>query len=1140
MRVNLEPATQHAQPIAIPTARLTVSLLLLLSAAVTNADNSAVSSGDALRAGFSEPPNSARPRVWWHWMNGNITKDGIRKDMEWMKRVGIGGLQNFDANLITPQIVDKRLVYMTPDWKDAFRYAAGLADSLNLEFAIASSPGWSETGGPWVQPKDGLKKLVWSETPVSGGKHFSGKLASPPTVTGPFQTIPINDPLAALAGDHQSAPPTYYADAIVLAYPLAHAVDLPLPQVTSSAGESLDAGKLLDGDLATAVEVQRGTVQQPGALILTYTTAQTIRSANLFVLGKTQFSDVGVLPRLEASMNDGTWRKVADIPVSTAPTTVSFTATTARQFRLVLVPSAAVGGLNLADAAPGFADNGMLAAFGGTSKNAVKIAQLRLSQEAKVDRFEAKAGFSVERDYYALSSDVAQADGVAPTRVIDLTSHMKPDGTLDWTPPKGQWRVLRMGYSLLGTTNHPATAEATGLEVDKFDGPAVHNYLETYLGMYQDAAGSNLIGEHGVRAFLTDSIEVGAANWTPRILEQFKRLRGYDPTPWLPALTGVIVGSRSASDAFLYDFRRTLADLIASEHYGTVATVAHEHGLKVYGEALEDGRPSLGDDMTMRSHTDIPMSAMWTYARRTGPKPTYLADIKGAASVAHLYGQNLVAAESMTSARAPWAFAPHDLRRIIDLEFATGVNRPVVHTSVHQPVDDKIPGLSLFIFGQYFTRHETWAEMARPWVDYISRNSYLLQQGRNLADVAYFYGEEGPLTGLYGEKPVADAPTRYAYDFVSADALTNRLSVEAGELISKSGARYKLLYLGGSSQRMTLPVLQRIASFAEEGATIVGESPLSSPSLKDDKTTFDALARRLWSGKPVTRIGRGTVIAGKDVEAALASVGVLPDFTYTKPQPDSELLFVHRRLTDGDLYFVSNRQDRAERVEARFRVTGKVAEIWRADTGLAEPVSYRIEDGATVVPLDMDPEESFFVVFRTPTTATSATFNKPKVASLATLDGSWNVTFQANRGAPASISIASLGSLSEQSDPGVKYFSGTATYTKSFVLPTGVQPKQPLLLVLGKVGDVAEVRVNGALAGTVWHPPYRLDIGSLVRSGSNTLEVRVADLWVNRLIGDAQPGANKLTYTSMPTYRADAPLRPSGLIGPVSLLKVER
>ena len=1070
-------------------------------------------------------------------MNGNITEDGIRKDMEWMKRVGIGGLQNFDASLLTPQVVERRLVYMTPEWKHAFRYAATLADKLDLELAIASSPGWSETGGPWVKPQDGLKKLVWTQTTVEGGKRFTGKLAAPPAVSGPFQSLAFDDPMAAAAPGKRSAPPSYYADALVLAFPARSANELPLPEITNDSGESVDARLLNDGDLQTAINLKRGSADQPAFLKLTYHAATEVRSATVYVKGQSGFSNLGMQPRLDARSTGDTWRTICDIPLGSIPTTVSFDAITAKEYRLVFVPKGPDSSAK-AESAPGAAGGEVFAAMNAASKKPLNVAELHLSSEAKVNRFEAKSGFSIERDYYNLDSAVgANLPGVAPDQVVNITSRMRVDGSLDWTPPKGQWRVVRLGFSLLGTTNHPAPTEATGLEVDKFDGDAVRDYLETYLGMYRDTTGAELMGAHGVRALVNDSIEVGAANWTPKILEQFRRLRGYDATPWLPALTGTIIGSRAESDAFLYDYRRTLADLIASAHYGTVATVAHEHGLKVYGEALEDNRPSLGDDMTMRSHTDIPMSAMWTYARNSGPKPTYLADIKGAASVAHLYGQNLVAAESMTSVRAPWAFAPSDLRRVIDLEFVTGVNRPVVHTSVHQPLDDKVPGLSLFFFGQYFNRLENWAEMAKPWVDYISRNSYLLQQGRNVADVAYFYGEEAPLTGLYGQTTVADAPTRYAYDFVSVDALMNLLSVENGELITNSGARYKVLYLGGSAKRMTLPVLQKIAGLAEAGGVIVGDAPQSSPSLNDNSTLFAALVQRLWGNSPVTTVGQGRVIAGSTVENALATLHVIPDFSYGTRQADSQILFLHRRLADGDVYFINNRQDRSEHVDAHFRVTGKAAEIWRADSGAIEATSYRSAGEETVVPLDLSAEDSFFVVFRKPVSALSATIPSQQFIRIANIDGPWDVAFQPNRGAPSTLRLDALGSLSDQADPTVKYFSGVATYKKDFTLPAGAKAGTSLFLDLGRIGDVAEVRVNGQMVGTVWKAPYRLDIGPLVHRGRNSLDIRVADLWVNRLIGDAQPGATKITYTSMPTYTAAAPLRPSGLLGPVTLLK---
>ncbi|WP_372783518.1 glycosyl hydrolase [Phenylobacterium sp.] len=1092
----------------------------------------AKSAPQSLEAGFANPPNGARPRVWWHWMNGNVTKDGIRKDLEWMSRVGIGGLQNFDVDLLTPQVVPNRLVYMSPEWKDAFRYAAQLADQKGLELAIASSPGWSETGGPWVTPPDAMKKLVWSETLVSGGSPYQGRLPEPPRITGPFADLPE---APSILGPPDPNKPQLYTDAAVIAYRLPDGAEpLPTPRIGNGAGEAIDASSLSDGLLKAVVTIQRGSAESPAALVLQYPQPVTVRSA---VLALGQSTDVfgvggeGVAPRLEAEDAQGRWTRVADIdPKGVAQTTVSFPAVTASRFRVLFLPAASPG--TAFTGVPGAQTIGF---GGGAPAKTIGIRELRLSGQAQVNRAELKAGFGVATQYYDLDPGLSDEPGVPVTSVVDLTGRMTPDGRLGWTPPTGRWKILRLGYSLTGTTNHPTTKEASGLEVDKMDGAAVRRYLETYLANYTGAAGKDMIGQHGVRALLTDSIEVGAANWSPQILEQFQRLRGYDPRPWLPAMTGAVIGSRAQSDAFLYDWRRTMADLLASEHYGTAAKVAHEHGLKLYGEALEDRRPMLGDDLTMRSHTDVPMAALWTYPQDAGPRATFIGDMKGAASVAHIYGQNVVAAESMTAAFSPWAFAPHDLKKFIDLEFVTGVNRPVIHTSVHQPLDDKQPGFSLFIFGQYFNRHETWAEMAKPWVDYMARNGFMLQQGRNFADVAYFIGEERPITQLYTDNALGDLPRGYAYDFVNGDILINQLTVQGGDLTAHSGARYRILYLGGDSQRMTLPVLQRLAALAEAGATIVGKAPAGSPSLSDDPKAVSDMIHRLWSGQPVTKVGAGRVIAGADPEAALRGIGVAPDFSAGDAKDGREVLFLHRRLKDGDVYFVDNRKDRAERFDARFRVSGKTPEIWRADTGAAEPVSYRSEGGQTRVSLVMRPYDAFYVVFRKPAAKPAQVVRQPSWRPTQTLEGGWDVTFQPGRGAPASARLASLASLSENADPGIKYFSGVATYRKTFRVDAGSAGRKTLL-DLGAIGDIAEVSVNGLPLGTAWQAPYRIDVSKALRPGENRVEVKVADLWVNRLIGDKQPGAKKITFTTAPTYNADAPLRPSGLIGPVTLL----
>ena len=1083
-------------------------------------------SGATLEAEFQEPPQEARPRVWWHWLNGNVTKDGIAKDLAWMKRSGIGGVQTFDVNFSTPTVVNERLLYMTPKWKDAFRFAASEAARLGLELTVAASPGWSETGGPWVPPADGMKKLVWSITDVSADSLFRGSLAAPPQITGPYQDLPLTPE----PGAEKQTPPQFYADVAILAYPVARSAALPAPRITLADGTTLDSARLGDGRFAETMPLPRNAGSTDTTVTLAFESPQTVRALNLFSSANTDmFNGSTVTATLEARGPGNAWTKVADFTPSLVPTTISFAPVVASRFRLRLSPRENQSPLDSV-AAPGYAGINYSQFL---RARPIQLAELKLSSEARVNRSEEKAGFAIARSYYALDGgQTATGPGVAPSAVIDLTGKLRADGSLDWRPPSGDWRIVRFGTSLTGKTNHPAPAEATGLEVDKMDGAAVRRYMEHYVATYRDTVGSDLIGARGINAILTDSTEVGAFNWTPAMREQFRKRRGYDPLRWLPALSGEIIGSREQSDRFLYDFRRTIADLHASEHYGTVATVAHENGLKVYGEALEGWRVSLGDDIDMRAGADVPMAAMWTFPRDIGPRPLLLTDLRTAASAAHLAGKPFVAAESMTSSRFPWAHGPADLRRIVDTEFANGINRIVIHTSPHQPVDDKQPGLSLRHIGQFFTRHETWAEMAKPWTDYIARSSHLLQQGRFVADVAYFLGEEAPAGALVDEGHLRDVPARYGYDFVNATAIREQLRVENGDLTTKGGARYRVLYLSGTSQHMTLPVLRRIRDLARQGATVVGLAPLSSPSLADDPKQFAALVRQMWSGKPVARVGMGQIIAGKDIEAALATLNIEPDFALGSPAP-ATIDFVHRQLADGDIYFVRNASNKPTEFEAQFRVMGRVPELWDAVTGAIEPLSYRTVNGQTVIPLALAPEESRFVVFRKVTTVTALSVPKTTLVPVARIDSEWSVAFQPGRGAPAEISLPSLTPHSESSDPGIKYFSGIATYRTSFTAPTGAEP---MLLDLGKVGDLAEVRINGQTAGTVWTAPYRLDISRYVRVGENALEVRVANLWHNRLIGDAQPGATKIAWTASAMYNAGAPLRPAGLIGPVTLL----
>lgn len=1064
---------------------------------------------ETLAQGFANPPATARPRVWWHWMNGNVTPEGIKADIEWMQRIGLGGLTNFDAALATPEIVEKRLAYMTPEWQAALRGAIDQANAAGLEFTIASSPGWSETGGPWVPPADGIKKLVWATRILDGGKA-AGVVPALPTTTGPFQHLPKRpDPIAAKL---DGPPPQAGGTAVVLAFPAP--ADPAIMARRGNLAVDLAAG---DGPFELPLTADTSS-ENRAPIIIDYQLSRPteLRSATLaFDSFGTLFTPPLFRARLEVAGADGTFAPVADFPAGVTPQyTIAFPAVTAHAARIVIERQKPQG-LGFTPV-PG-AVLAAVGSVGGPPPTALRIDRLTLSGRDQVHRWEEKAGFEAAFDYYALDGHASPVRGVDPSTVIDITRHLKPDGRLDWTPPPGRWQVLHLGWSLTGKENHPATVEGTGLEVDKYDAAAVQRYIDHYLGSYDRAVGPERIGAKGIRAFLNDSIEVGPANWTPALIDEFRRRRGYDPVPWLPALTGIVVGDMAKSDAFLYDVRRTLADLIAENHYGVIARAVKARGLKSYAEALEFGRPSLGDDMAMRSHADIPMSALWTWNDDADVRPVYRADIRGAASVAHIYGQNLVATEALTSAWAPWAFAPQQLRPMIDLGFALGLNLPVIHTSVHQPVTEKAPGLSLAIFGQHFNRLDTWAEQAKPWVDYLARTAYLLQQGRNVAGVLYAHGEEAPLTALYNQAMPTDAPTSHDWDFANADVILNRISVKDGRIVTASGQSYALLWLGGQSQRLTLPVLRRLNELAAAGARIGGIRPTRSPSLADDPAEVTRQIEQLWSSR--------AIVPGATAEAAMAALNQTPDFV---AEGSNAILFRHRRTDAADIYFLTNRAKVAQQFTAHFGLVGRAPERWDAVSGTAAPLGWRRDGAATLVPLTLLPGESTFVVFAGQTSASQNRLPVQSERVIADLSKGWQL-----RLGQAAAQTADTGSWTTTAAG--QYFSGTGSYTRTIDLPN-TRRGERLWLDLGDVGDLADVLIDGRSLGIVWCAPWRVALPADLKPGRHRLEIRVTNRWVNRLIGDAQPEAVKVGFTTVPTYRPDAPLRPGGLLGRVTLI----
>ena len=1105
-------------------------------------------SSDSLKEGFENPPASARPRVWWHWMNGNITQEGIKLDLEWMHRVGIAGFQNFDAALQTPQVVSKRLAYMTPEWKDAFKYAIHLGDQLGMEMAIAGSPGWSETGGPWVPPSQGMKKYVWTETVVQGGAPFAGKLAHPPSTTGAFQNMGIREEFGR---PPEKPAPEFYADAVVIAFRVPEresSDDASQAKITSN-GDTLNPAMLSDGDLEKTTTIPIPSDGSEAWIQFEYPAPHTIRGVT-YVTRDPNFieqlvSHMGVPQKvLEASDDGRNFYAVLTLSAGRDPQrgrapehTLSFAPVTAKFFRVIFKR-------NPPPPIPAWAEGIDPTAFGPLPPvpNSYEVAELVLHSDPRVNQFEEKAAFVPEPDLYEYATaEVDRSLAIKKSDVLDLTSKMQPDGSLGWTPPEGKWVILRIGYSLLGITNHPATPEATGLEVDKLDHRYVKDYFEKYLDSYKDTVGADEMGKKGIQYVINDSWEAGSQNWTDNMLADFKKLRGYDPTPWLPVLTGRVVESTKDSDRFLWDWRKTIADLIANEHYGQLEETLHERGMGHYGESHESGRAFIADGMEVKKMNEVPMSAMWT--QRPGVNNVqygYNADDRESASVAHIYGQNLAAAESMTAAAAPWGWSPATLKPTADQELLNGINRFVIHESAHQPLADKAPGLTLGPFGQWFNRNDTWAEKAGPWVDYLARSSYMLQQGRFAADVVYFYGEDSNLTAIF-QHSAPDIPAGYAFDYINADALIHELSVANGQIVTKSGMQYRVLGLDPYSRHMSLPVLRAIHTLVQNGAVVAGPKPTDDPSLADDQPEFEKLSSELFrDGSGVHKVGKGTVYAGESLPEVFNALRLQPDFDYVKNNTDSDVEFVHRKLKSGDVYFLDNRSNHDESIDATFRLTGMQPELWRAETGTAEPASFKISDDRTTVPLHLEPWGTVFVVFRNPTSETSHLLPEATKVNLASITGPWSLAFQPGRGAPASITVKELSDWSQSTDPGVKYFSGVGTYTKTLQASPGWFRKGARLwLDLGDVKNLAEVSINGKKLGQRWHAPYRLDITTAVKPGTNELKIEVVNAWVNRMIGDEQPGATKYTFADVKPYKANSPLLPSGLIGPVTVIREE-
>lgn len=1012
----------------------------LLLAAVVSAiscvlhGQAATSRTDTLRAGFQQPPATAKLRCYWWWLNGNTTADTITHDLEGMKAHGYGGVIVVDADgsgqdgnaevPLGPPIG-------SPGWIALFVHALSEAKRLGLEISLNVTSRWDVgiIGGPTVKPEDAVKMMTWSRIVVDGGGIKKIQLPAPLTQNG------------------------FYRPIAVLAYPLRHGAPLP----------------------------------------------------------------------------------------------------------------------------------------GSTESSRQRVLNLEFKSASK------ETGFSMPRSDEIMHNEpsVAGEEDAKIGEVVDLSSRVGEKGDLEWDFPLGTWEVLRIGYT--DTSKHLTdTAGAPlGLPLDALSPEAFDHYWRDAVAPLLDAA-KPYIGT-SLRYLVTDSWEAGGANWTPRFREEFKRRRGYDPLAYLPIVSGRILTSRDTCNRFLFDLRRTVADLIAENYYDRFEDHARKRGLGTHPEAGGPHGAPIDALENFRS-TTFPQTEFWVVSGTHRVNDDQRFFVKEASSAAHIYGKPFVAAEGPTSMNpAAWSESlSGDVQPSFDQALTEGMNRLFWHEFTSSPAEHGLPGQEYFA-GTHLNPNVTWWNQAGPLLLAFNRAQFLMQQGRSVSDLLYFYGDQVPgFVRVKSDDPAHVLPG-YDYDVVNEDALLHRMLFNEADLRTPEGLHYRALALP-ASHRISYAALVWIRQFVKQGGVVIGTKPTGPLGLipPGEEAEYERIADTMWAGcaggTTTARYGQGTIHCSADARDALMAMGVAPDFSYRLKTTDADALgtpsfeYVHRRTANAEIYFVRNTQPMELKAILSFRVRGQEPELWNVDdAAIAPALAYKeTDDGRTEIPLTFPAKGSVFVIFERPTQRHlveiekegstefpsiregTGVFSSGKQSWIATIPGTylatdsqggrttfvikpsdletraamaWTLSFPVGWGAPASVPVEHFQSWTQSTDPGVRYFSGTAVYRTILQIPASfVTPGRQLWLQLGQVREIATVLVNGHAVDTLWRQPYASRIDPFVHAGDNVVEIKVTNLWPNRIIGDLQPSATaRYTHTNVRAYTKDSPLLPSGLLGPVTV-----
>lgn len=1070
---------------------------------------SAKASANGFVEGWRDPPLAARPSIYWVWVNGLTDKRQMTWELEELKAKGIGGLYIFDVGAQDPQgIVPAGPAFMGPESLEAIGHAVREATRLGLEVGLITSSSWN-CGGPWVPPKYASMGLYHTQTTVKGPGRMDEPVSMP--------ALPKRAPKGP------DGKPALVRDVAVLAIPApkrlpGHEFVIELfPPGVQSIGRvvlyNTDAGKepLFAKDFTVAVS---STTTEPDAFrevlreqLEPHANAQSFelepvqaRYVKLVILsGHNDKSDRVQLGEFEVYSTDG--------------------------------------------------DNVASAYHPDGSKTAAALMHCSSALGTETERDWTAANIHDGRKSGADGS--WSSPGLPPLMIedteaiVDLTDRIDAEGRLDWDVPAGEWTLMRFVCANTGLSLRLPSPNSGGLAIDHFSADATRFHFQYLLDRLREELGD--LRETALKQMYVCSYELSGSTWTPDFLAQFKGRRGYEMVQFLPVLAGCVVRDHEVTARFNHDYRKTLGDLLVDAFYRAATELSNEYGLQLCAEAGGPGPPLHQvpvDALEAQGAIDIPRGEFW--------KDHNVWVVKETACASHIYGKPLVDMEAFTSWRH-WQDGPFELKPLADRAFCDGTNHITFHTAAHNPSPTDRPGW-VYHAGTHMNPSLAWWPKAGPWIDYLSRCSYMLQQGLFVADVCYYYGDQG-FNFVEPEQYESSLGYGYDYDVTNAEVMLTRMTVKDGRITLPDGLSYELLVLP-EREDINLAVLRKLEEFVRKGATILGPRPTRSSGLTeypDRDAEVRQIADRLWGpcdGKSRKEhvYGKGKVIWGKTPREVLEERDIRQDFAAYTMRSDVQypLDYIHRRTADADIYFVCNKGDRVEDPLCVFRVSDRVPELWMPDTGEIRPWSFdRDRHGNARLRLHLAPYGSAFVVFRDAAEVETPNKESPASEQVREITGPWEVRFPPGWGAPAVRTFDRLLSWTDVDDEGVKYFSGVATYRNTFEMAADqIASGDRLYLDLGRVRFVAEVAVNGRSAGIVWKPPFRVEITDLVKPGRNDLTVEVANTWSNRLVGDAQTEGRDYCRTNIIrslTWQVpwkDTPLLESGLLGPVKLLVV--